>query len=155
MNVVVALLILCVSLAGCSVIEGWLPASARPKPPPTPEAPPRPSERPVPSERLAPAPPIDTPTPPSEKPPPVVSPRVADEDRLTHEIRDRLAEARRLVARINLAKLAQDQREIYGSVQDFLEKAETALSAKDLLRAKILADKASKLAQDLAGTTNK
>jgi hypothetical protein len=67
----------------------------------------------------------------------------------------RLAQARRLVGQIDPAKLAGDQREIFTNIQDFLVKAEEALSAKDLPRARILADKASKLADDLTTAVNR
>jgi hypothetical protein len=99
--------------------------------------------------------PPQLPTSPAPPPAPVVSPRTEDEDRVTREVSERLAQARRLVAQIDPAKLAGDQREIFTNIQDFLVKAGEALSAKDLPRARILADKASKLAGDLAATLNK
>jgi hypothetical protein len=85
----------------------------------------------------------------------VVSPRVEDEDRVTREVRGRLIEARRRVAQVDPARLAGDQREIFASIHDFLAKAEEAITARDLPRAQILADKARKLAEDLAAAVNR
>ena len=152
MNRAVGLLLLAASAAGCAQVTAalppWLrpgPAAPPPGPPPlSPVTPPQASPTPPPVERL-PAPP----------PAPVVSPRTEDEDRVTREVSERLAQARRLVAQIDPAKLAGDQREIFTNIQDFLVKAGEALSAKDLPRARILADKASKLAGDLAATLKK
>jgi len=151
-NRAVGLLLLAASAAGCAQVTAalppWLrpgPAAPPPGPPPlSPVTPPQASPTPPPVERL-PAPP----------PAPVVSPRTEDEDRVTREVSERLAQARRLVAQIDPAKLAGDQREIFTNIQDFLVKAGEALSAKDLPRARILADKASKLAGDLAATLKK
>jgi hypothetical protein len=85
----------------------------------------------------------------------VVSPRVEDEERMTREVKVRLTEARRRVGQIDPGKLIGDQREIFASIQDFLAKAEEAITAKDLPRAQVLADKAQKLADDLVAAVNR
>jgi hypothetical protein len=80
---------------------------------------------------------------------------VEDADRISREVTARLAEARWRVAQVDPARLAGDQREIFASIHDFLAKAEDALTAQDLPRAQILADKAQKLADDLVGAVNR
>jgi hypothetical protein len=151
-NRVVGLLLLAAAAAGCAQVTAARPPRLRPGPAVPPPGPPPPS--PVTPPQASPTPP-QLPTPPAPPPTPVVSPRTEDEDRVTREVSERLAQARRLVAQIDPAKLAGDQREIFTNIQDFLVKAGEALSAKDLPRARILADKASKLAGDLAATLNK
>ena len=179
MNRAVGLLLLAASAAGCAQVTAALPPWLRPgpaapppgPPPPSPVTPPQasptPPQLPTPSVPgpvpPGPATPMTAPPPPAPPaerlpappPAPVVSPRTEDEDRVTREVSERLAQARRLVAQIDPAKLAGDQREIFTNIQDFLVKAGEALSAKDLPRARILADKASKLADDLAAAVNK
>ena len=51
---------------------------------------------------------------------------------------------------IDASKLAKDQREMLSGIQDFMTKAVEALQTRDLPRARILADEASLLADDLA-----
>ena len=59
-------------------------------------------------------------------------------------------ELQQVIDQIDPSKLASEQRQTLSSVQDFVTKATEALRAKDTARAKILADKASHLADDLA-----
>jgi hypothetical protein len=167
--------LLALTALGCSQVTAALPPWLRPPPATTPT--PRPSTPPDPAPPAlpallpppalpAPVPPPAAPAPvpppaaPADRPPdptpaPVVSPRIQDEDRVSREVSERLAEAKRLVARIDPARLAGDQRDIFTSIQDFLVKADEALQARDLPRARILADKASKLAGDLAAALNR
>ncbi len=112
--------------------------------PSTPIAPPAPNaSAPAPEP-----PPTAAPAPPSS--PPVVSPRVDNEEKATREVNARLARAGQVIDQIDSGKLAKEQREVFSSIRDFISKASEALQAKDVPRAQILADKASKLADDLA-----
>ena len=87
---------------------------------------------------------------PLPAPPPVVSPRLDNEEQATRDVNARLAYAGRLIDQIDPVRLAKEQREMLSGIQDFISKAVEALQAKDLPRAHMLADKASKLADDLA-----
>jgi hypothetical protein len=54
-----------------------------------------------------------------------------------------------VVAQIDATQLGQEQREMPSGLQDFISKAADALRVRDVPRAKLLADKASRLADDL------
>jgi hypothetical protein len=66
------------------------------------------------------------------------------------DVQARLAHVAQVIDQIDPSKLGSEQRQTLSSVQDFVSKATEALRAKDTARAKILADKASHLADDLA-----
>ena len=78
-----------------------------------------------------------------------------DEERITQEVNTRMAYTGRIVGEMDATRLGSDEREIFSSIQDFLAKAREALATKDLPRAQILADKAAKLADDLAASLRK
>ncbi|HEV8441038.1 MAG TPA: hypothetical protein VGT40_23365 [Methylomirabilota bacterium] len=93
--------------------------------------------------------------PPAEAPglrsvPPVLSPDLADGERVRGEVSKRLGRVSRIIDGIDPAKLAKDQREMYASVRDFAGKARAALSTNDLAGAQVLSEKAAKLADELA-----
>jgi hypothetical protein len=100
------------------------------------------------------APPAAVRPPPSAPsalpPPPQVSPRVDNPQGIERDVQARLAHVAQVVDQIDPSKLASEQRQTLSSVQDFVSKATEALRAKDTARAKILADKAAHLADDLA-----
>lgn len=102
------------------------------------------------------APPAAVRTPPSAPAPsalppaPQVSPRVDNPQSVERDVQARLAHVAQVIDQIDPSKLASEQRQTLSSVQDFVSKATEALRAKDTARAKILADKASHLADDLA-----
>ena len=96
------------------------------------------------------APPAAIRTPPSAPPAPQVSPRVDNPQSVERDVQARLAHVTQVVDQIDPSKLASEQRQTLSSVQDFVSKATEALREKDTARAKILADKASRLADDLA-----
>jgi hypothetical protein len=121
--------------------------------PSAPVAPPAP-----PSASLAPRPPATPlasapgPVEPPPAPPPVVAARVPNEDRVVEQINTSLAKIQKIIGKIDGSKLNRDQREIFTSIQDFLAKAQKAYQAKDMSRAQVLTEKASKLADNLAET---
>jgi hypothetical protein len=153
------------------------PVSVTVPPPPPPVEPPAPSPvRPAPSTTLpspspakpspavaspaAPSPPPVakppvTPEPPQAPPPPVVAARVPNEDQIAQEVNQRVTKAQEIIDKIDAGKLSRDQREILLSIQDFVEKARDAYQAKDIPRAQVLAEKASKLAEDLAAAVKR
>jgi len=102
------------------------------------------------------APPAAVRTPPSAPAPsalppaPQVSPRVDNPQSVERDVQARLAHVAQVIDQIDPSKLASEQRQTLSSVQDFVSKATEALRAKDTARAKILAEKASHLADDLA-----
>jgi hypothetical protein len=99
------------------------------------------------------APPAAVRTPPSAPAPaPQVSPRVDNPQGAERDVQARLAHVAHVIDQIDPSKLASEQRQTLSSVQDFVSKATEALRAKDTARAKILAEKASHLADDLALT---
>ena len=93
--------------------------------------------------------------PAAVKPPPAptapqVAPRVDNPQSVERDVQARLTRVTQVIDQIDPSKLAAEQRQTLSSVQDFVAKAAEALRAKDTARAKILADKASQLADDLA-----
>jgi hypothetical protein len=91
--------------------------------------------------------------PPASTPPPAVpqvSPRLDNPQSVERDVQARLAHASQIIEQIDASKLGAEQRQTLSSVQDFVSKATEALRVKDTARAKILADKASQLADDLA-----
>lgn len=95
-------------------------------------------------------PPPSAPAPSALPPAPQVSPRVDNPQGAERDVQARLAHVAQVIDQIDPSKLASEQRQTLSSVQDFVTKATEALRAKDTARAKILADKASRLADDLA-----
>ena len=95
-------------------------------------------------------PPPSAPAPSALPPAPQVSPRVDNPQGAERDVQARLAHVAQVIDQIDPSKLASEQRQTLSSVQDFVMKATEALRAKDTARAKILADKASHLADDLA-----
>jgi hypothetical protein len=131
-------------------------AAAEQGQPPAP--PPRaPGEKESATRETSPAPPTVE-APPDAAPPAgqtapkprVLSPREPGGNGVTQEVHARLAHTEKIIAQIDPGGLTQDRREIYAGIQDFVVKAKEALSAKDLPRARNLAEKASTLADDLA-----
>jgi hypothetical protein len=72
-----------------------------------------------------------------------------NEEQAVRDVNARLARAGQVVAQIDPTKLGQEQREMLSGLQDFISKAADALQARDVPRAQILADKATRLADDL------
>lgn len=72
-----------------------------------------------------------------------------NEDQAVRDVNARLARAGQVVAQTDASKLGQEQREMLSGLQDFISKAANALQARDVPRAQILAEKASRLADDL------
>ena len=95
-------------------------------------------------------PPPSAPAPSALPPTPQVSPRVDNPQGAERDVQARLAHVAQVIDQIDPSKLASEQRQTLSSVQDFVTKATEALRAKDTARAKILADKASHLADALA-----
>ena len=95
-------------------------------------------------------PPPSAPAPSTLPPAPQVSPRVDNPQGAERDVQARLAHVAQVIDQIDPSKLASEQRQTLSSVQDFVTKATEALRAKDTARAKILADKASHLADALA-----
>jgi len=82
---------------------------------------------------------------------PVLTARLGDEERIAGEVEARLAHTVQTLDSIKREQLGSDRKEILSSIQDFVAKARDALAAKDLLRARALAEKAATLADELAG----
>jgi len=95
------------------------------------------------------------PSPAPSPAPPLITPRVANDERTVHDVNARLARANQLVAQIDPSKLSSDQQEMLSGLRDFISKANEALQAHDIPRAQMLADKASRLADDLTVTLKK
>lgn len=90
------------------------------------------------------------PPPTAPSPAPQVSPRVDNPQSVERDVQARLAHVAKVIDQIDPSKLGSEQRQTLSSVQDFVSKATEALRAKDTARAKILADKAWHLVDDLA-----
>jgi hypothetical protein len=134
-------------------IPSEAPPAVEPPAPVSPPVPPNASRAPKP-----PAPPLASapgPVEPPPPPPPVVAARVPNEDKVVEEINTSLARIQKIIGKIDGSKLNRDQREIFTSIQDFLAKAQEAYQAKDMSRAQVLTEKASKLADNLAQTVRR
>ena len=66
-------------------------------------------------------------------------------------VRDLLARSTRDLNRVNVARLSADGRAQYDQARRFVQQAEQALAARNLVFASTLADKASSLAAELTG----
>ena len=110
------------------------------------------SSQPPQTANVVPSTPAASPVPPPapSPPPPLITPRVANDEQAVRKISARLARANELVAHIDATKLSSDQQEMLSGLRDFISKANEALQAHDVPRAQMLADKASRLADDLA-----
>ena len=108
---------------------------------------------PAPEARSAPQtatlPPSPAPAPPLP-PAPQVSPRIDNQEQAVRDVNVRLARAGEIAGQIDPSKLEEVQQEMLSGLKDFISKATEALQARDLPRAQMLADKASRLAEDLA-----
>ena len=91
-----------------------------------------------------------TPSPPPLPRAPQVSPRIEDEEKAARDVNAQLVRAGQVAAQIDSSKLATEQQEMLSGLKDFLSKATDALAAHDIPRAQVLADKASRLADELA-----
>ena len=119
------------------------PPTAYPSPAaPPPPGPPRPV---VPPPTAYPAPrPLPAPLPPLQ---PQLS--EAEERRLQEQTSRQIADAERAAQAVRADGLGPDQRDSYGSVQNFLREAVEAFAVRDYERARTLARKAEALAKDL------
>jgi len=109
------------------------------------------SSRPPQTTNVVPSSPApSTVAPPAPSPPrPLITPQVANDEQAVRDVNARLARANQLVAQIDATKLNSDQQEMLSGLRDFISKANEALQAHDVPRAQMLADKASRLADDL------
>ncbi len=90
------------------------------------------------------------PAAPPLPPAPQVSPQVDNEDQAVRDVKARLARVGEVMGQIDSSKLRGEQQEMLSGIKDFISKAAEALRARDVPRARVLADKASRLADDLA-----
>jgi hypothetical protein len=90
------------------------------------------------------------PAAPALPPAPQISPQIDNEDRAVRGVRAQLTRANEVVAQADPSKLGTDQQEMLSGLKDFITKAAEALRTRDVPRAQVLADKASRLAEDLA-----
>ena len=90
------------------------------------------------------------PAAPALPPAPQVSPQIDNEDRAVRGVRTQLTRANEVVAQVDPSKLGSEQQEMLSGLKDFITKAAEALRSRDVPRAQVLADKASRLADDLA-----
>jgi hypothetical protein len=113
---------------------------------------PPPEARGVPQTAAVPASPVRAPLPPATPLPPApqISPHIDNEDQAVRDVKARLARADEVMGQIDSSKLGNEQQEMLSGLKDFISKATEALRARDVPRAQVLADKASRLADDLA-----
>ncbi len=77
----------------------------------------------------------------------------AEELRLTQQARTRIEGAEKLVAQLELRRLAREEQDTVATIKDFLAKSKEAMTTRDVQRAYNLADKAYILAEDLSRTS--
>ncbi len=172
------LVLLTASLTACAAkaqvrTEAELPLLDPPPPPPrvvavyTPEpepitvtlpvepiAPARPPARPArPEQKTEPATTAPEPTESTPRPTPpslTMSPSAGSESQTVAAIRDLLVRATRDLSRVNAASLNGDGRAQYDTTRRFIQQAEEALKARNIVFASKLADKAATMAAVLA-----
>jgi hypothetical protein len=90
----------------------------------------------------------------SPQPPPVLSPQVGTEGESSQrwDAEAKIQGAEKIVKQVDQKTLAEEQQEIFSTIQSFLSKAREALSLGDFLRAFNLAEKAQILAEGLLST---
>jgi hypothetical protein len=171
----VAIVLLTASLSACAAkaqvrTEAPLPLLDPPPPPPrvvaiyTPEPEPvplTPAVEPAPPVRLPsrPSRPEQKPDPPANSPEPVESaarpvpapsltltPTPGSESQTVAAIRDLLGRATRDLSRVNSASLNNDRRTQFDTARRFIQQAEEALKARNIVYAGKLADKAATMA---------
>jgi hypothetical protein len=111
------------------------------KPPPRPA---RPEQRPEPAN--APPEPVEALLRPSPPPSLTLTPLPGSEAQTVTAIRDLLGRAARDLSRVNAGALNSDGRSQYEAARRFLEQAEDALKARNIVFAGRLADKAATMA---------
>lgn len=119
-----------------------------------PAAPPRPEPKEAPKTEPAATPPPEAPKPAAElpKPPTALQTTSADaEGKEDQQIRALLAKAAGDLNQIDYQRLNSDGRTQYDTAKRFVTQAEKALTAKNLVFARTVADKAAALAAQLAG----
>jgi hypothetical protein len=79
------------------------------------------------------------------------TPQTADDGEAARRIREVLTRARRDLARVNARALGSDARAQYETARRFVDQAEDALTVKNYMFARYLADKAEALARGLQG----
>jgi outer membrane biosynthesis protein TonB len=136
-----------------AAIEMSPPAELVLEPPHTPPPPPRRSQPPVKTEAPKPEPTPEQPRPPEEplKPLTLQMPTVGTEEQITQAVHEQLTRAANDLKRIDLGRLDTAARTQYDTATGIIRQANQALSAKNLVFAKSLADKAVALAAQLAG----
>lgn len=118
-------------------VEPALPA----KPP---VRPPRPEQKPEPTS-VTPEP-VENVTPPAPPPSLTLTPTPGSEAQTVTAIRDLLGRAARDLSRVNAGALNSDGRAQYDTARRFLQQAEDALKARNIVFAGRLADKAATMA---------
>ena len=114
---------------------------ATPVRPPT--RPPRPEQRPEPSTTTE---TVETTTRPAPGPSLTLTPTPGSESQTVAAIRDLIARATRDLSRVNSATLNTDGRAQYDTARRFIQQAEDALRARNIVFAGKLADKAATMA---------
>ena len=104
---------------------------------------PRPEQKPEPATT---APEPTESTPPSPGPSLTLSPSPGSESQTAAAIRDLLGRATRDLSRVNTASLNVDGRSQYETARRFIQQAEEALKARNIVFASKLADKAATMA---------
>ncbi|HYE89025.1 MAG TPA: hypothetical protein VEA16_21895 [Vicinamibacterales bacterium] len=171
---VVAIVVLTAALGACAAkaqvrTEVALPTLDPPAPPPRVVAEYRPEPEPIvataPAEPLAPPRPPARPARPEQKPEPApaaaepvetvarpsapaltLTPTPGSETQTVNAIRDLLGRATRDLSRVNSASLNSDGRAQFESARRFIQQAEDALKARNVVFAGKLADKAATMA---------
>jgi len=89
--------------------------------------------------------------PPPQDPPRLGTPETANIEVATRQVGETLNRARASLGRVRSDRLTGDARVQYQTVRLLIEQAEAAIEAKNFMYAMRLADKAEKLARQLAG----
>ncbi|MEW5979458.1 MAG: hypothetical protein AB1898_26990 [Acidobacteriota bacterium] len=105
--------------------------------------------------RTNPSPPVPARSDPPPVPPAIqLAPQISESEKvsLTQRIRDQLSSARLLIRGVKESDLNQDQKTNLIAIQDFIKKAEDAISRGEFYQSLVLAQKANTLATSMPRT---
>lgn len=122
-------------------------AASRARPQPA-----QPREAPKTEPKPEPTPPPETAAPASPPPNPASQIRTpADNSETAQQVRDILDRTAETLGKIDYGGLNQQRRESYDTAKGFMQESEDALKISNFVYAKVLADKADKIAKELQG----
>jgi len=131
---------------------GTSPGSSRPaRPAPPKPEPSKPETKPDTTPATAPSTePAPVPTPPAASNPQLRTPQTADTSTAARNVRTMIDRARKMLSSVNFPPLSDERKKAYNEAQLFIQQAEDALKAGNIVFAQASASKAETLATQLS-----